>query len=304
MNKGRHIIELFYAGEVLAIWSASTPDMQKAFGSYDSLEKLRDKLIAQFGTEYEVFSEHTEIKEDLKIYTRVSQWTNAEAPLVLIVAINNFDKVAGFWIKPQAVAAFSPHLKYQVKSKLRIPVSGEWFVYWGGRTIEENYHAVDKGQRFAIDLLILENEKSHKESSSSLGDYHCWGKPILASAGGVVVNVVDRLPDQAIGASDSTNPAGNHVVIDFGNKEYGFFAHMQNNSICVSKGDHVASGQEIGLCGNSGNSSEPHLHFHLQTSPILGQGEGLPAQFRNYRADGVLTSLGEPAKGQIIQPGA
>jgi murein DD-endopeptidase MepM/ murein hydrolase activator NlpD len=58
----------------------------------------------------------------------------------------------------------------------------------------------------------------------------------------------------------------------------------------------------MGLCGNSGNTSEPHLHFHMQTSPRLGQGEGLPTQFTNYQANGVQVGKGEPQRGETIKP--
>ena len=177
-----------------------------------------------------------------------------------------------------------------------------WFGFWGGRDVEYNFLAVDAGQRFALDLLVVRDGRSHAGDPSMLESYHCWGRPILAPADGVVVRAVDGVPDQAIGASDPTNPAGNHVVIDFGNDEHGFLAHLQEGSVRVVAGDLVASGQDIGLCGNSGNSSEPHLHFHLETSPTLGRGEGLPAQFTNYRANGTLIGRGEPRKGESIRP--
>lgn len=153
-----------------------------------------------------------------------------------------------------------------------------------------------------MDLLIRKGGRSHKGDPSSLDNYYCWGRPILSPANGIVMRVVDGLPDQAIGTTDPRNPAGNHVVIDFGNREYGFLAHMQRDSIRVAKGDRVAAGDEIGLCGNSGNTSEPHLHFHLQTRPRLGRGKGLPAQFTTYLANGVLINRGEPTSGEFIQP--
>ena len=302
MLEGRRIANMFHDGDIQAIWSASTPDMQKAFGSLNDLGELRNNLIAQFGTEDELLSERAATQVGFEVYTRVSRWTGTEAPLQLIIAIDEFNKVAGFWIKPQPMAAYSPHLDYRVKTDLYLPISGDWYVYWGGRTVEDNYHAVDKGQRFAVDQLVLEDGKSHEGDFNSLESYHCWGRSILAPAKGTIVQAVDGLPDQAIGTSDPANPTGNHVVIDFGNNEYGFFAHLQNNSVRVSAGDHVTLGQEVGLCGNSGNSSEPHLHFHLQTSPIFGQGDGLPAQFTNYKANGVLIKKGEPTKGEIISP--
>lgn len=301
LTTGRRIADTFVDGDIQVIWSASTPDMQKAFGSVDDLTTLRENLLSKFGSEETVLSENVETQAGVKIFTRTSQWSDANQPLEIIVAIDYEGLIAGFWLKPKAVEAPSPHLDYQTKANLRLPVNGEWFVYWGGRVIEDNYHAVDLGQRFAMDLLILRDGKSHDGDPLSLKTYHCWGRPILSSGVGVVKEAVDSLPDQLIGERDLENPVGNHVVIDFGNEEYGFFAHLQKNSVRVSKGDHVKAGQEIGLCGNSGNSSEPHLHFHLQTSPELGHGEGLPAQFINYRADGVLINREEPKKGELIQ---
>ncbi|MBA4491956.1 hypothetical protein [Paracoccus sp. S1E-3] len=75
--------------------------------------------------------------------------------------------MVGFQIRPQAVAAPSPYLDYDTRAKLHLPVEGEWFVHWGGRTVGENYHAADPGQRFALDLLVREGDAATLES------YHC-----------------------------------------------------------------------------------------------------------------------------------
>ena len=72
--------------------------------------------------------------------------------------------------------------------------------------------------------------------------------------------------------------------------------------MAVAEGERVEAGQEIGRCGNSGNTSEPHLHFHLQTTPVLGEGEGLPAFFNAYMADGETVERGEPVRGQTVEP--
>lgn len=302
LSAGRRMAERFLHGDVDAIWSASTAEMQQAFGSAANLAGLHDRLLADFGSETTILSEHTDAQTGYEVYTRVSRWRRAPAPLELVIAFEGADRIAGFVIRPRAVAAPSQFMEYETSAALRLPVEGEWFVYWGGRDLETNYHAVDAGQRFAMDLLVMRNGQSHSGDPASVESYHCWGRPILAPAEGTVVRVVGDQPDQAIGAADPVNPAGNHVVIDFGNGEFGFLAHLRQGSVRVTEGDVVSAGQEIGLCGNSGNTSEPHLHFHLQTTPRLGEGVGLPAQFTSYRADGEMIPRGEPARGQTIQP--
>lgn len=302
MSAGRRMAETFLNGDVGRVWKAATPDMRLAFGLVSTLASFRDGLLANFGTEEAILSERIERLAGHDVFTRLSRWTGSAVPLELVIVFDSTEHIAGFLIRPQAVAAQSPYLEYQTKARLQLPFSGEWYVYWGGRTLEDNYHASDAGQRFAMDMLILRGGRSHEGDPSSLASYHCWGEPVLAPADGVVVRAVDGLPDQAIGTVDTENPAGNHVVIDLGNDEYAFLAHLQQNSVSVVKGDRVVSGQKIGHCGNSGNSSEPHLHFHLQSSPDLGRGHGLPAQFTNYLADGVRIDRGEPTKGQAIRP--
>jgi murein DD-endopeptidase MepM/ murein hydrolase activator NlpD len=82
------------------------------------------------------------------------------------------------------------------------------------------------------------------------------------------------------------NVGGNHVVLDIGNGNYAFYAHLQANSLRVKLGDKVRRGQVLGLVGNTGNSSEPHLHFHISnaTSPLGA--EGLPYAFPSFEIEG------------------
>ena len=68
------------------------------------------------------------------------------------------------------------------------------------------------------------------------------------------------------------------------------------------RGSGLRAGDPVGRCGNSGNTSEPHLHFHLQTTAELGAGEGLPAQFVAYRVDGRVVRGGEPVRGETVAP--
>ena len=136
-----------------------------------------------------------------------------------------------------------------------------------------------------------------------LENYHCRDAPILAPAAGTVVGAVNDLPDLPIGQMDTDSLAGNHVVLDLGNSEFFFLAHMREGSVKVSPGDKVAQGDELGRCGNSGNTSETHLHIHTQTTPDLAAGEGLPTQFQNYLTSNTLVPRGEPLQGEVLTNG-
>ena len=89
---------------------------------------------------------------------------------------------------------------------------------------------------------------------------------------------------------------GNHVVIDLGDGVYAALAHLRRRSIRVTTGQHVRAGDQIAECGNSGNTTEPHLHFQLMDHPSVAVAAGLPFRFR--AADG--TPLDTPPNGQRL----
>ncbi len=176
---------------------------------------------------------------------------------------------------------------------------------WGGRSVAENYHAASPDQRFAYDFLVTEGDSSFSGDGTQNEDYYCFGKSVVAPGAGTVVEAVDGVQDQPPGQLNPDAPLGNHVIIDHGNGEVSFLAHLKKGSVAVEAGQEVAAGDVLGACGNSGNSSEPHLHYHLQTDAVFyggAGGEGLPAQFRAYLADGKRVERGEPTRGQVIEP--
>jgi len=97
-----------------------------------------------------------------------------------------------------------------------------------------------------------------------LESYAAFGQDLIAPADGVVVAVVHDQPDQPIGGSDVSQPAGNRVVIEIAPERFVMLAHLLKDSAAVAKGDRVARGQRVARCGNSGNTSEPHLHLQVQ----------------------------------------
>jgi murein DD-endopeptidase MepM/ murein hydrolase activator NlpD len=128
---------------------------------------------------------------------------------------------------------------------------------------------------------------------------------VLAPAAGRVVSAVGDVADNPRpGQKIAGAPApGNHVVIDHGKGEHSLVAHFRQGSLAVREGQKVKAGQLLGLCGNSGNSSQPHVHYHLQTGKRFGEGLGLPAFFNGYEADGEPVARGEPQRGQVVVPG-
>ena len=200
--------------------------------------------------------------------------------------------------------AATKYLDYQIQTVLSLPFTGEWYVYWGGRTIAQNYHSAYRDQRFAYDFMILGNGKSHSGTGKDNADYFCFGRPILAPGAGQVVGAGNEESDRTPGTMLTENPLGNHVIIDHGCSEFSFLAHLRQGSVTVRPGDTVTLGQPLGECGNSGHSSEPHLHYHLQTTAVPFRGDGLPAQFLDYVANGSAIARGEPLAGQNVRNSA
>jgi murein DD-endopeptidase len=138
-------------------------------------------------------------------------------------------------------------------------------------------------QRFAIDWLQLRDEGgSFKGDCLDNKNYRCYGSDVLAVADATVVTVKDGIPQNVPGINSRAVPitletvGGNHVILDLGRGHFAFYAHLQPGQIRVKVGDRVKHGQVMALLGNSGNSTEPHLHFHIcnLNSPLAA--EGLP----------------------------
>ncbi len=170
------------------------------------------------------------------------------------------------------------------KTILQLPFEGEWFVGWGGDTKKLNHHHDVPNQKYAFDFIILdEKNKSHQKRGTNNKDYYCFGKKILAPASGVIIETLDGIRDNKPGIMNKNFYTGNLIMIKHNEKEISFLCHFKQGSIKVKVGDKVKKGQLLGLCGNSGNSSEPHLHYHLQDNEIIRDGKGIKCYFRNIK---------------------
>lgn len=167
-----------------------------------------------------------------------------------------------------------------------------WTVIGGGPTRERSHSWSILTQRYAYDFVITDGDgNTHTGDGSRPEQYFCFGEPILAPADGVVVAAHDGHRDgpRAGGWLDlrQHNILGNWITIEHADGEYSVLAHLQCGSVEVAPGDRVERGQQIGRCGHSGNSTEPHLHFHVQDRQNFYLGMGLPIRF-----DGVVARDG------------
>jgi hypothetical protein len=144
------------------------------------------------------------------------------------------------------------------------PLTGEWFVYNGGRSDLLNGHSPNESN--AIDFMRLgTNGRTHTGSAGApLIDYAGFGWPVLAPADGRIVEVADGYADAPPG-TNGDHP--NTVVVDIGDGRYVVMGHLKQGSATVEPGDLVRRGQPLAEVGNTGNTNEPHLHLQLQDSP-------------------------------------
>jgi hypothetical protein len=167
----------------------------------------------------------------------------------------------------------------RVSRSLTFPLAeGRWVIGQGGRR-PLNHHRRVAEQAGALDLLRLGDDGARAAGvfPRELSRFAAYGTPVLAPCDGMVLIARDGLPDQDPEHPQVAPAAGNHVRIDTGFEQI-LLAHLQPGTVAVTAGEQVHRGQAIGLVGNSGNSSEPHLHLHAERDGI-----GLQLRFDHIR---------------------
>jgi murein DD-endopeptidase MepM/ murein hydrolase activator NlpD len=220
------------------------------------------------------------------------------------IALDSRGLIAGLLFKPHVATKRAPEMH---QTQLSLPFKGRWLVFWGGDTGELNQHHEVPNQRFAFDLLgVGDDGKTQRGGGARNEDYYAFGREVLSPADGTVVEVIEGVRDNTPGSMNPYSAVGNCVMIQHRENEVSVLAHFQQGSIVVKEGEEVKRGQLLGKCGNSGNSSEPHVHYHLQNSPVLPDGLGIKCVFQKV----VVTEQGKtetranfsPVKGEIISP--
>jgi len=147
------------------------------------------------------------------------------------------------------------------------PILGTWYV-----SQDASGDITHLGEyRNALDFVVKDhNGKTYKEPGTNPEHYYAYQLPVVAPADGTVAEVLDDIPDNTIGNVNLQQNWGNSIVIWHGHQLYSQVSHVKAGSIRVKPGDIVQRGDIIAVCGNSGRSPEPHIHFQVQSTPHIG----------------------------------
>ena len=215
------------------------------------------------------------------------------------ISIDDQSKINGFevtFFKEDRTSTLKRNI-----TTLSFPANDNWTITWGGDTKELNYHVESKAQKNAFDILIKDaKNKSYQTNGKTNEDYYAFGKELFAPCDAEVVSVVDGISDNIPGQMNPIYVPGNTVVLKTSNQEYLFFCHFKQHSIQVKQDQKIKKGQLLGLCGNSGNSSEPHIHFHLQDTDNMLTGIGIKCYFEKIMVNGQLKTDYSPIQKEII----
>ncbi|KYG04950.1 hypothetical protein BE21_43820 [Sorangium cellulosum] len=194
------------------------------------------------------------------------------------------------------------------------PCGPGWKVLRGGTTPRDSHSWNLIAQRYAYDLVKVGDQgerHEHEEDGRSLLAYRAFGQPVLAPADGLVVAARDGCRDHprpGTGSIDWRAPdlRGNHVVLRHEDGLYSTVAHLRRGSVRVQPGDRVKQGAILAECGNSGHSTEPHIHFQLQDRPNFFLAVGVPVVFTagsvSWRGERERATAADPTPAESDEP--
>ena len=285
----------YNAGDGQAVFDMMDANMQTQLG-LDNTKTIISTLGQQLGS----IQAFTLIQQQGN--TEVFETTFENGKQNIVLSMNPDGTMAGLYVQPAAASKKVAKLERNL-TPMDLPFRGSWFTFWGGDTKAENYHVVSDPQRHAFDFVIVDGEgKTYERSGTRNEDYYAFGKPLFTVCDAVVDQVITGVRDNKPGSMNPEEPFGNAVVLRTKNDEYIVYAHFEEGTVKVEEGQQVKAGQLLGRCGNSGNSSEPHLHFHIQDGPDLMKAVGVKAYFRHViMDDDTEHSDYSPVKNDLVQ---
>ena len=297
LERGRAVVDQLVAGDVAAVYEQSSPKA-KAEASLEQVTQAFAELQAKAPIGRRLEERAMLLGRDRTGYVAEHAWGGDRVRFQIGFDPTGLMPDAG----PVRPLPADPRADRPAQARVRLPFEGLWWAGNAPNTELGNHHPASPAQRHAFDFVVWRDGATYRGDGRANADYWAWKQPVVSPAAGTVVSTQDGVADNRPGVTtDPTAPAGNHLVIDLGNGEYAVLAHFLKGSLRVAKGDRVEAGQVLGLTGSSGNSSEPHLHFHVQDRPdVVPTATGIPVRFEQYVADGVRHDRGTPSAGQFV----
>lgn len=265
----------------------------KAFLSLEQTSNLLDTVRFNFGgiEKMEFWSIHNS--------AHVYKTTFEKGVSDIFFTLNDENLITGFFI-PRNSTENASRLERNTTNMI-FPFKEEAFVFWGGETVETNYHMADINQQYAYDILMVANGAPYKGDPSKNESYFIFNKDIIAPCDAKVVQVIKGIKDNTPGVLNTNDITGNTLVLETAQKEYLLFAHLKANSILVQEGDLVRQGQVIAKCGNSGNTSQAHLHLQLQNTVDIFNTIGAKLYFDELIRNGQIKKQYMPVKEDFVK---
>lgn len=277
--------------------------------NYESIHSMLDEVMKSLITKEEMTDFLSTVRSNFGLIKTMEFYDINNSAHIYRVAFEKAIVDISFSLnnKDQITALFIPRNSFENSSVLKrnttkmiFPFKEESFVYWGGETLETNYHMADLSQQYAFDIIMVANGAPYEGDSTKNESYYIFGKDIIAPCDAKVVKVIDGIKDNVPGELNMADITGNTIILETERKEYLLFAHIKSNSILFKEGDLVKQGQVIAKCGNSGNTTQAHLHFQLQNTDDLFNTIGAKIYFDEVIVNGEIKIDYMPKKEDFV----
>lgn len=284
--------ERFNSGDYDGIYDLYDAGMKNTYTNIET-RKFFENNINRLTGEIKSMQFYT-LQEGAHVYRVVFDKSVAD----MTVTLSPQNKINGLLIsKPKSLGI--PILERNT-TFMSLPFNGEWFVYWGGVTEEQNYHVREVTQQYAYDILKVKDGASHDGNPLLNESYFAYGEDIIAPCDARVVTVIDDVPDNIPGETNEQQLTGNTIVLQTDRDEYVLLAHLMKGSIFVEEGQDIRKGEILAKCGNSGNSTEAHLHISLQNAADMEDSIGAKLYFDRLEVNGEIRLDYLPVKEDFV----
>lgn len=302
LAEANRLVEAMSTGACEGVLAWMSPEMRERYRK-GKLERVSEQIQRRYGQAVGIIEERIHTESDLSWYTGLVVY-NKEGELELLLyqfAMDRTGKLSRLLIRehPFRNQLKHPAEEYQTVNRFDFMSSGTWSVVHGGRLAETNKHHGSVTQRFAYDLVVKQRGRSSRGKGSRNSDAYAYGLPLFAPAPGRVIVVRDGVAENR--PNEMGKGGGNGVIIDHGFGEYSQLWHMIPGSVKVKKGQWVDHGQPLGRVGNSGRSSAPHIHFHVESAAPRRGGIALPADFTDVEVNGKYVSRKMPKRNDFVR---